>query len=280
MKISGYCCSRCGEFRRVLLAACACGMVPNSYVEQAKSLILSTEYEVGDTWRGRSPQDLVEAAEKIRRGTFVFDPLEVSEVAAFLEYREREIQSIEMLPFLAPMLAGVIWMVLMLFIDDIRTKVALTAGAGVVWAACAAFQRHRRQPATLPTAEEYRQRAEFWLAERRALDVTPAQAPPTERQLPAALRDLFAKYSSIRLRFADVEIASRYLDVPSPSPFLVIGHFYDGQILIHRETGAVEVREDGVVTMRSFTLDSFIDFNCSQDFRHLLPRKPGMPSLG
>jgi len=94
MKVSGYCCSRCGQFRRVLLAACSCGFVPDSYVERAKSLILSTEYVVGDTYRGHSREQLAEASARTRDGAYVFDPLEVSEVAAFLEHRERELGSI------------------------------------------------------------------------------------------------------------------------------------------------------------------------------------------
>ena len=77
-------CLKCGHFKAQALTLCPkCGFVPHSKDDVARSLILSSYFDAGESVIGLSAQELAAAASQIQAGTpWRCDPKEVVRVAA------------------------------------------------------------------------------------------------------------------------------------------------------------------------------------------------------
>lgn len=62
-----------------------CGFTPTSGEEKAKSMILSTTYDVGDRYFGKSKEELLALAPRIADRSYLFDTREVELLQAFVE---------------------------------------------------------------------------------------------------------------------------------------------------------------------------------------------------
>lgn len=62
-----------------------CGFTPTSGKEKAKSMILSTTYDVGDRYFGKSKEELLALAPRIADRSYLFDTREVGLLQAFVE---------------------------------------------------------------------------------------------------------------------------------------------------------------------------------------------------
>jgi hypothetical protein len=76
MVVSSAICVRCGELKPAALGKCVrCGFLPSSPEDQARSLMLSRQFDAGETVIGLQPQDLHTVATRIQSGEpFHFDP--------------------------------------------------------------------------------------------------------------------------------------------------------------------------------------------------------------
>lgn len=81
-------CIRCGNIKRSSVAKCAvCHFQPNDAEDKARSLILSTAYEIDGEYRGKTKEELQAIAAAIANGEqYSFDDAEVRSV---VEYAER-----------------------------------------------------------------------------------------------------------------------------------------------------------------------------------------------
>lgn len=77
-------CIACGTFKPSPLRKCAaCGFRPSSAEDQARSLLLSREFDAGEEVVGLSPQQLEAAGREIQAGNhYRFDPAMVARVAS------------------------------------------------------------------------------------------------------------------------------------------------------------------------------------------------------
>ena len=271
---SGYCCSRCGNFRRKLRSACpSCGFdVAQSLEAQAKSLILSTKYEVNDTSRTSPVEQLAAAAAQIRAGSYTFDPSEVSEVATYLAVSRRATKGCALL-----------------VVDIVAAALTLgAAGALLRYAGrngqpirnpwlmlgplllCGGYllYRRNRSPLLRRPSELRKDRALQWLHDRRATETTPASGNlPTDTPLPEEIAELFSTYTSVRVRFQNFELASRYLTEHAPEGNIVIGRFQGRPVLADSQSGLL--REEHGALPEELTVYQMIDFLCRHEFPHL-----------
>ncbi len=81
-------CIRCGNIKRNPAAKCAvCHFQPQDAEDKARSLILSTAYEIDGEYRGKTKEELQAIAAAIANGRpYTFDGAEVRSV---VEYAER-----------------------------------------------------------------------------------------------------------------------------------------------------------------------------------------------
>lgn len=81
-------CIRCGNIKRGPAAKCAvCHFQPQDVEDKARSLILSTAYEIDGEYRGKTKEELQTIAAAIAKGQpYAFDDAEVRSV---VEYAER-----------------------------------------------------------------------------------------------------------------------------------------------------------------------------------------------
>lgn len=81
-------CIQCGNIKRSPAAKCAvCHFQPQGAKDKAKSLILSTAYEIDGEYRGKTKEELLTIAAVISKGQqYSFDDVEVHSV---VEYAER-----------------------------------------------------------------------------------------------------------------------------------------------------------------------------------------------
>jgi hypothetical protein len=81
-------CIRCGSIKRSPAAGCAvCHFRPQRAGDKARSLILSTAYEIDGDYRGKTREELTAIAAAIARGQpYIFDEAVVRSV---VEYAER-----------------------------------------------------------------------------------------------------------------------------------------------------------------------------------------------
>ena len=77
-------CIHCGQFKPRALAACkACGFVPSSAEDQARSLMLAPCFDAGEDVIGLAPSELQRAAAVIQGGNqYKFEPEELAKVIA------------------------------------------------------------------------------------------------------------------------------------------------------------------------------------------------------
>lgn len=275
MTVAGYCCSRCGTFRPKLRAACpSCGLVvAHSFEEQAKSLILSTKYQVNDTNRTRTPEQLADAAARIRAGTYQFDSFEVSEVATYLAAQTG-----------APKGCALLVVDIVAVTLTLGAIGALIRQAGrhappsrnpwvilVLSLVCVGYWFYRRTRSSFlrKPPELDKQRALLWLQDRRATETTPANEQlPAHIPLPQEIAELFSSYSAIRVRFQNFELASRYLAAPTKDGSVVIGQFQGHSVLADTQTGLL--REERGALPEELSVYQMIDFLCTHEFPHLL----------
>lgn len=80
-------CVRCGNVKRDPSAQCpVCDFRPQASVDKAKSLILSTAYEVDGEYRGKTKEELISIAQAIAQGhPYAFDEAEVLSVVTYAE---------------------------------------------------------------------------------------------------------------------------------------------------------------------------------------------------
>lgn len=74
-------CFNCGTEKRKPLQACrGCGSIPRSDEEKAKSLVLSSVYEIDGELRERTDQELATMSAGIKAGSYVFDDQEIRRI--------------------------------------------------------------------------------------------------------------------------------------------------------------------------------------------------------
>ena len=67
-------CINCGSVKDMPADTCSvCGFTPTSGDEKAKSMILSTTYDVGDRYFGKSKEELLALAPRIADRSYLFD---------------------------------------------------------------------------------------------------------------------------------------------------------------------------------------------------------------
>jgi len=102
-------CLRCGRAKSDAPAACPnCGFLPQSRADLAKSFILSSQFDVGDSTIGRVPAELSRIATDLERGVpYEFDDAEVAraeaQIAAFRAIHPRKLL-IDLIKWLGPAL--------------------------------------------------------------------------------------------------------------------------------------------------------------------------------
>lgn len=81
-------CIQCGNNKPVPASRCsACSFLPQTSEDKARSLILSTDYEIESEYRGKTKEELATIATAIAQGQpYAFDE---SEVRSVVEYAER-----------------------------------------------------------------------------------------------------------------------------------------------------------------------------------------------
>lgn len=113
-------CAKCGFSKKRPTDKCGkCGFVPQTDEEKAKSLILSTAYEIRGEYRGKKVDELKTIAAAIQAGKhYEFDPDEVRSVIAYA----REVLAIparrlilDGLKWIGPVVAILIAVYLLLF---------------------------------------------------------------------------------------------------------------------------------------------------------------------
>jgi hypothetical protein len=117
-------CVRCGLAKNRPVDRCArCGLQPQNDEEKAKSLILSTAYELNGEYRGKTIEELKAVAAAIEAGQpYPFDP---AEVRAVIEYAHQVMAIparrliVDGLKWILPPLAilGVVYFLLLLFMN-------------------------------------------------------------------------------------------------------------------------------------------------------------------
>ena len=80
-------CIRCGNIKRNPAANCSvCHFQPQTAEDKARSLILSTAYEIDGEYRGKAKEELQAIAASIATGQpYVFDDAEVRSVVEYVE---------------------------------------------------------------------------------------------------------------------------------------------------------------------------------------------------
>jgi hypothetical protein len=79
-------CINCGNVKDMPADRCSvCGFTPTSGEEKAKSMVLSTAYDVGDRYFGKSKEELLALAPRLADRSYVFDTREVELLQAFVE---------------------------------------------------------------------------------------------------------------------------------------------------------------------------------------------------
>jgi len=80
-------CVRCGKLKlRALIRCKSCGFTPSSREDQARSLMLSQQFDAGEEVVGLQPQELQSVATRIQGGQpFQFDPETLAKVMAIHE---------------------------------------------------------------------------------------------------------------------------------------------------------------------------------------------------
>ena len=78
-------CIRCGSIKHEPVEVCAaCGFRPVSTEERVKSILLSTE-DIGETYLGKSKDELLALAPLVASGAYTFDDAEVKALAAEMD---------------------------------------------------------------------------------------------------------------------------------------------------------------------------------------------------
>jgi hypothetical protein len=112
-------CIKCGSGKALPLRQCtACGFLPSSVDDEARSLILSRVFDAGETVVGLSAPELALVADQIQGGKpYAFDPQQVARVSA-LHVSARRVTprrlAIDLARWLLPplvLLAGLSWLV-------------------------------------------------------------------------------------------------------------------------------------------------------------------------
>jgi len=79
-------CINCGHIKKRPIDECTvCQFQPRSPEEKAKSVILSTYYDIDDQCLGKTPEELRAIASQVAAGEYRFDPREVEAVARYGE---------------------------------------------------------------------------------------------------------------------------------------------------------------------------------------------------
>ena len=74
-------CISCGSTKNAPSRRCgACGFLPVSDEDKAKSVIVSLDYEIGGNYRGKTRDELLRIATSLRDKSYTFDPEEVANV--------------------------------------------------------------------------------------------------------------------------------------------------------------------------------------------------------
>jgi len=77
-------CINCGHVKATAIEVCdACDFFPESAEDKAKSLILSTEYDIGDEYLGLPKEELLALAPTVAAGEYRFNEREVTLLVLF-----------------------------------------------------------------------------------------------------------------------------------------------------------------------------------------------------
>ncbi|MBL8217139.1 MAG: hypothetical protein JNK87_40840 [Bryobacterales bacterium] len=271
-------CIRCAQRKLDLYEACpACGFTPSTNEDYAKTLILSDSYVIFDNDRTRPPEQLRETWAALKAGTFEFDPLEVSEVAAFFEVQERYFGSLtkasiarDLVFHFGPMVGLVFGIVA--FALYRRHAYVLTSIALVLAAPCLVALAYRIYVIIVCYREPWPDHSAYWLAEPRAVETAVAsQVDPQDLDLPPEAAALFARFDRIAVRHTGVEIARQYVArMPGKPDLLCIGKTERGTVAIHRRTHkALIIEPSGTEQYESIGV--LLTAICGEEFRHIGP---------
>ena len=81
-------CIKCGNFKNKAIIPCSfCGFSPESDEEKAKSIMLSTDYEINNEYKGKSIYELQVISNDLKKGKkFSFDDKEVKRLVRYARY--------------------------------------------------------------------------------------------------------------------------------------------------------------------------------------------------
>lgn len=98
-------CISCGSTKNAPSRRCgACGFLPVSDEDKAKSVIVSLDYEIDGVYRGKTKQELIKIADSIRDKSYKFDSEEVAGIIRYAQY-VKSISALELAIDLIKMLA-------------------------------------------------------------------------------------------------------------------------------------------------------------------------------
>jgi hypothetical protein len=272
-------CIRCAQRKLDLYAACpACGFTPATNEDFAKTLILSEVYELYGYSRARSYEQLRQAWAELRAGTFEFDPLEVSEVAAYFDRQERYFASLTKTDIARETELGCGWLLLLpcsvgawaLYQSRHYLPAAVAATAATAY--LLVISRRIWQFHSRPGPDD----SAYWLAEPRALTVTPAEGTfQTELPVSAEVASYFARFACVRVRHTGIEIAPIHVGRPKGKrPLTRIGVYGEGELAVDPQNGKIYELEGGAVSRVYAGLGAYLTSICDEYFPHLAREQP------
>jgi len=214
----------------------------------------------------------------LRAGKFAFDPLEVSEVAAYFEWQERYFASLTKTDIARDTLLGCGWLLLLpssvgawaLYRSRhyLLAAVAATATLAYLLVISRRIWHLHTRPGPADSA--------FWLAEPRAVTVTPAtEACQTELPLSAEVASYFARFACVRVRHTAIEIAPIHVGRPEGKrPLTRIGVYGEGQLAVDPRDGKIYELDRGAVSRVYAGLGAYLTSICNKYFPHLAREQP------
>lgn len=280
MRLNIVICIACGEPRSYLFVACKeCGFQPETRDERAKTYILSECYIVNEFLRAKTRTELEAAGEEIRRGSYSFDPIEVEEVATFLDWQRSEVSPRRIGRQVVSGVVAVVPYFLLALGVMIALSVVLQPIVSSLVASAVFFLLLLRKGRREPSAASIRGCALSWLQDRRVFTCTAATAPYEDgRGLSAEIVELYSMYDTATMRYGGVHFSRE--DVQEHP--LVPGSFRIGIVdkcdLIVSKDGRLAEFDNTTATSRpAGTLFSWLVSTCELMFPHLAGDHPRHP---
>lgn len=284
-------CPRCGSAKNTLTATCSvCDLSPTAVEELAKSYTLSTAYVVGEHDRTRDPSVLEADIEHLRLGTYKYDANEIAEVCEYLKYQDRQRQPAlvlwDTIVWLSPLLAAMLAARTLLVLARARkhgqrvdAELITLAILFVMVLSLAIYGQIRsersRRRRTITQAGHAAAIAIAWIEDPRAIEAERNNGTMLPDDLPPVLRDFFARYSQVKVRFSNVVLSLNNLGpVAGPhSSWTKIGRHGDADICFKSGADRIveleSLRSQPRVVSSSTNIYAYINDICSHYFPHL-----------